>query len=491
MSSGTIQIITLLHNEMPIQALRHAFAQSKFSFFFAENAGEVFNKVNEESPVLFVIDLDSPSGNGLTICESVKRRRGENPYPCMLLLLSTHEPDSALRARAYQAGAEGILQRDSRAIDFRLWALGLKDLQLQADSFHALVVDDDSVSKLFLASTLKKMGGSYEHATSLEEAKRLQSDGVFDILFLDNYLPDGTGIDFCRDIKKDPKWTAIPIIGLSSNNELSLEFIRNGANDYLSKPFNAEEIETRTQKELNRLALTREFSSLAEKEQSLNYQKNLLLGMASHDLRNPIAFILSALQLLESEEPQERKILGMIENSANKALKLLEETLAMTKLESGHVRLEPEKIDLFTLVRSQCSLLKNFADKKEIDLNVNLPDDELVLPFDMDKVAQVLDNLISNAIKYTPRKGVVTVRASSDNGTARVEIEDTGIGIPPEHLSRVFDAFCKIGNIPTGGESSTGLGLSIAKKIVEAHGGSIGVESEQDKGSTFHFTLPV
>jgi signal transduction histidine kinase len=250
---------------------------------------------------------------------------------------------------------------------------------------------------------------------------------------------------------------------------------------------------TRLNNEL--VAMQRELARKNAELERLNEQKNELLGMAAHDLRNPLQSILSysdfLLEDLSDELSEEhREFLSIIQSSTEFMATLVNDLLDVAKIESGKLQLNVEPTDLPPLVEQNVSLNRPLARNKDIALRASV--DELpTMELDRAKMEQVLNNLISNAIKYSPSDTTVDVRLYREHGKAVLSVRDRGQGIPEDELDALFEPFATTSVQGTAGERSTGLGLVIAKRIVEGHGGEIEVESEVGEGSNFVVTLPV
>ncbi len=246
--------------------------------------------------------------------------------------------------------------------------------------------------------------------------------------------------------------------------------------------------------ELNNL--TRELQKKNVQLDQLNKLKNQFLGMAAHDLRNPISSIMMYSELvLESDDydisDDLRKILDVIRTSSDFMLGLLEELLDVVKIESGKIQLNFEKVHPEDFLKKNIEINALLAAKKDIKLVLNIPQQLPQIALDPIKIEQVLNNLISNAIKYSHKNTTVSVSAFSTGQHLLISVKDEGQGIPENELQKVFVPFSKISVKGTEGEKSTGLGLSIVKRIVTGHFGRIWVESEAGKGSVFSFTLPL
>lgn len=247
----------------------------------------------------------------------------------------------------------------------------------------------------------------------------------------------------------------------------------------------------------NELAnLQREMTKQNIELEKLNRQKNELLGMAAHDLRNPLGVILTYSEFLESEATEalteeQRDFVTTIKEMSEFMLRMINDLLDVTTIEAGRLRLDLRPADLVRLIRRNVALNRVLAAKKEIEVSFTPFAATLVFPFDAAKIEQVMNNLIGNAVKFSHRGTRVQIRLTYEDDIARVEVEDQGQGIPEGEMHKLFKPFGTASVRGTAGEQSTGLGLAIVRKIVEGHGGRIWVESEVGKGSTFYFTLPV
>ncbi len=244
------------------------------------------------------------------------------------------------------------------------------------------------------------------------------------------------------------------------------------------------EVQTRTEE------LTRANQKLVE----LNDLKNKFLGMASHDLRNPLASIRGfSKYLLEKgkqvKEETREEFLTTIKTVSGNMLELISNLLDISVIESGQLKLKPEIASMQKLVEEKIHLQQILADKKNISLHTEF-EDVSEFSFDASRMGQVVDNLLSNAVKYSPPEKDVYVRLNCKEDKVRFSVQDQGPGITHEERDKLFQHFQKLSAKPTGGESSSGLGLAIAQRIVEEHGGSIGVESQPGEGANFFFELP-
>lgn len=241
--------------------------------------------------------------------------------------------------------------------------------------------------------------------------------------------------------------------------------------------------------------LQRELSKKNVELQRLNDLKNQFLGMAAHDLRNPLSVILAYSDFLRDEAqeqltPDQLEFVEEIQASSQFMLALINELLNISVIESGRLQLNTELTDVGGLVSRVAQLNRRLADQKEILLQVELPSTPLTMEIDALKIQQVLNNLLTNGIKFSHPKTQILVTTQIRDQVVEITVQDHGQGIPANELERLFKPFSRTSVRTTGGESSTGLGLVISRRIVEGHGGSIWVKSQVGQGSTFGFTLP-
>jgi len=224
----------------------------------------------------------------------------------------------------------------------------------------------------------------------------------------------------------------------------------------------------------------------------------------SHELRTPLTSIRGFVETLKdgaiNDPKNSRKFLNIIETHTEKLNNLINDLLELSKIESRELKMNFQPINLRELTEEVVANLKGVIERKELEVVVDIPFDFPQVEVDSEKIKQVLGNLLDNAIKFTPplragagftpQNGRICIRAVDKGKDIQIEVSDTGIGIPREHLPRLFERFYRVDKARSRELGGTGLGLSIVKHIIQAHGGKIGVESEFGKGSKFFFTLP-
>ena len=225
----------------------------------------------------------------------------------------------------------------------------------------------------------------------------------------------------------------------------------------------------------------------------LNELKNKFLGIAAHDLRNPINVIGGMSQMiikLDLADEKKKEFIETINRVSGQMLNLLNDLLDISAIESGNFTLRPEMCDVADVIAERVDLIALNAETKNIEITTEIAEVPQ-FAFDRERVAQVLDNLLGNAIKFSASGTTIAVTARRAGDFAEISVADQGLGIPAEELPKIFGEFERSSTRSTAGEPSTGLGLAIVKRMIEAHGGTIDVESEVGKGSIFTFALPL
>jgi signal transduction histidine kinase len=219
------------------------------------------------------------------------------------------------------------------------------------------------------------------------------------------------------------------------------------------------------------------------------------MSMVAHDLRNPLTVISGYAEILQEESAppshaRQDRAVNTISANVEHMLHLTDDLLELSRLRSGTIQFDMEPLPIKIVIEEVCASFEPQMAEKRLGLKLELPPGLPLIWGDHFRLTQVLNNLVSNAYNYTP-SGAVIVAAQPGNGLVKVSVSDTGIGIPPDELQRLFTHFFRGEHEVVRRQKGIGLGLSIAQSIVQAHGGDIWAESEVGKGSTFHFTLPI
>jgi signal transduction histidine kinase len=385
---------------------------------------------------------------------------------------------------------------------------GRDGLKVTDDRASILLVDDRDDKLLALQTILADLGQNLVLARSGEEALRVLLQREFAVIVLDVNMPGMDGFETAVLIRQRQNSELTPIIFISAVNYSEIHLVRGyslGAIDYILAPIVPEILRAKVSffvdlyKKTEQLKLQAEIQSrLAHAEASrqeaeaANSAKDRFLAMLSHELRMPLTPILFSASMLSKDErlPEyARKQLESIAHHVQVEARMIEDLLDVARISEGKLKLALDSVDIRALIDSALSICAENLSSKNLSVRREFQADDPLVLADPARLSQVLWNLIQNAAKFTPSDGRVTVRVTNpEQDWLRVEVIDTGIGIEPEALPRIFDPFEQVEPGRAGG---LGLGLAISKAIVESHGGKISANSEgSQRGSTFAIELP-
>jgi two-component system sensor histidine kinase/response regulator len=373
--------------------------------------------------------------------------------------------------------------------------LGIEDSQTST----ILVVDDSHEANRVVCVLLRHEGFQVKAAYGGREALDIILNDPPDLVLLDVMMPEIDGLEVLRRIRTNPETLELPVIMVTALGDTQdvIRGLELGANDYLTKPpqFEILVARVRTQLKLKRLQDQRREDILRLRE--LDALKDKFLQIAAHDLRNPLNNIVMSTELLDEHkdefsqiDPDFKSILMMVRLAIRMMQSIVNDFLDLQAMQSGQLELHRERLSLNDVIEQVLLQFASYADQKEVSVQANLADDLPECYADPDRLMQIASNLIGNAIKYSHQGGSVTVSSRPCDGCLRVEVQDDGPGILEEEMPLLFTPFARLSNKPTGGEKSSGVGLSIARQLVELHEGEIGAESTSGVGSTFWFEIP-
>jgi len=375
-----------------------------------------------------------------------------------------------------------------------------------------LVTDDELNTLKTLSANLEDMGYRVDTATNGQEALELIRKRGFNIIIADIKLPDISGLEILETAKELNPETAVIMITGHASLETAVNAINEGAYAYILKPVAMSELETTLKNALREQRLLSENRELVESLQQSNKrmeEANRALGQVSqaksdftarmsHELRTPLNSIIGFSEVLLSKKmsPSDRatheEFLGYIHISAEHLLHLIDSILDLSKIEAGKLTLEPREFDLRVLLEDvNITVLPMLTTKKQA-LTIEIGDGVNTIFADEPKMKQIFLNLLSNAHKFTPRGGKIKVACQLEKPhLLQCSVTDNGIGISRQDQQKIFEEFGQAKENPVDNAKGVGLGLSIAKRLVELHGGNVWVVSEPGGGSTFTFTIPL
>jgi len=354
---------------------------------------------------------------------------------------------------------------------------------------NVLLVEKDPCVSGFVRSALSECSNSVrfcaETAEDIPGAVSLMEQRNFDIVLLDAELPDGSGPDPVREIRKLKPYIPIVLITSSGDEQAAVEAIKNGADDYLVKGKIFKDVLRRSIR--YSIERKRQRRRNLEQVQSLNRELKDFAYIVSHDLKAPLRGIKTIAAWISTDygdklDEEGKKQIEMLTSRVDRMHNLIEGVLSYSRV--GRITEQMVEVDLNVLVSE---ITDTLSPPEHIEIVV-----EDILPmivFERTRIMQVFQNLLGNAVKYMDKQqGLVKIGCKDDGDFWRFSIEDNGIGIEPEHFDRIFRIFQTLS--PRDEVESTGVGLTVVKKIVELYGGGIWVQSEPGTGSTFYFTLP-
>jgi len=370
------------------------------------------------------------------------------------------------------------------------------------DAGGILVVDDVADNVRVLAGLLEERGYRVRPVTSGKAALRAVESEPPALILLDINMPELDGYAVCERLAAHVEHRKIPVIFVSAMSEPfdKVRAFRLGAVDYVTKPFQFDEVCARVNAHLSLRRLRQDLEehnrNLEETNRKLREMETLrddLTNMLVHDLRSPLAGMIASLELLQEElAPQLSRThsedIGLALHASRRLVDMVSSVLDVSRLESRKFPLDRRPHDLSTIVEEALSSLGRLS--KRVSIRFERPTSPELVSCDRSVIVRVVTNLTANAITHTPSDGEITLSVSRDGSRVVLRVRDTGSGIAPEEQRRIFEKFSQ----GAGGHRrpySSGLGLTFCKLAVEAHGGSIGVESEPGAGAVFWFALNV
>ena len=402
-----------------------------------------------------------------------------------------------------------------------------ENLNTLPNSATVLVVDDNPVNLKLLNHTLSSAGYKVKMEVNGLNVIPQVKNSMPDLILLDIMLPNISGFEICEQLQADTLTQSIPIIFMTALSDTvdKVKGLSLGAVDYITKPFQKEELLARVRTHLhlkrliesletqnqelrqltqrnedleNRVAeRTAELKQALEKEKELNQLKSRFITMASHEFRTPLAIISSSSGILQKfsdrlNEARKQEHLQTIQHTIKHIIQILDDVLMINRAEADKIELNLETADIIDfchhlqaeIAASNNQHTINFS----VDLNAEITANSLLIQFDKKLLRQIITNLLTNAIKYSPNHNPVNFSLTKTDNKLIFKISDHGIGIPETDQVKLFESFHRASNV--GNIAGTGLGLSIVKKCVDLHQGKISVESQIGKGTTVTVSIP-
>jgi signal transduction histidine kinase len=347
-----------------------------------------------------------------------------------------------------------------------------------AENEGVLVVDDNADMRDYVCRLLH--GWTVTTASDGLAALDIARTTSPHLIVSDVMMPGLDGFALLRELRSDPRTATIPVLMLSARagEEARVSGLGAGADDYITKPFGARELRARVASLLKLSRARREAELQKRHAEAANRAKDEFLAMLGHELRNPLAPILTALQLMAMKDGdafvKERTI---VDRQARHLVRLVDDLLDVSRIARGKIELRHKSVDLADVVASAVEAVDPLLDDRQHQLTVNVPRG-LVVNGDPTRLTQVVMNVVSNAAKYTHAGGTIEIDAAGEHDTIEVRVRDNGIGVSAEMLPHIFDMFTQERQALHRADGGLGLGLTIVKSLVELHGGTVSARSQ-------------
>jgi signal transduction histidine kinase len=365
-------------------------------------------------------------------------------------------------------------------------------------SLPALIlnVEDNGPKRYLKTRALAGAGFEVLEAADAATARALVRERRPDLVLLDVRLPDGDGRDLCAWIKGSEETAQIAVIQTSALLVDSHERVASldaGADGYLAEPLEPGELIAHVRALLRVREAERERQAAMAALQEADRRKDEFLAMLAHELRNPLAPIRNAVEILKSEDPALReRARTIVSRQVSHLARLVDDLLEVSRITQRKVVVKRAPVTLRSVIDSAIETARPFVDANRHALAVSIPDEDVWLEIDAVRIAQAIGNLLNNAAKFTPRGGRIRLGARLDGAEVEIEVVDNGTGIAPELLGSVFDLFTQDDRSLERSQGGLGIGLSLVRGMVELHGGSVHAESAgRDQGSRFAVRLPL
>ena len=365
-------------------------------------------------------------------------------------------------------------------------------------SDYKILIVDDVVSnvlllKILLTNEKFQVCTANNGRTCIEMAKKEHPD----LILLDVMMPDINGFDTAVVLKKDEQTKYIPFIFLTALNTPQdlVHGFQVGANDFLTKPFNKEELVMRVTQQISLVAAKRIIEKQNAELKATLSNRDKMYSVIAHDLRSPMASIRMVLNLVvqsasvETVGPELYMLLDQANRESEEVHDLLDNLLKWTKSQTGRLNVVLQELDLNDIVPGVVEIFDVIAQTKHITLELKKTDAPLKVTADNDMLKTVLRNFMSNAVKFSPENSTIQIIMANEGDFARVSVKDQGVGIAADRLGSIFHKGET--TYGTGGEEGSGLGLQLCQDFARKNGGDCYVESVEGQGSTFSFTIPI
>ena len=373
------------------------------------------------------------------------------------------------------------------------------NMEINPSEYKILIVDDVMSNVLLLKVLLTNEKFAIATASNGRQALEQVDKENPDLVLLDVMMPDMSGFEVAQHLKANPKTADIPIIFLTALNSTTdiVKGFQVGANDFISKPFNKEELIIRVTHQISLVAAKRIILNKTEELQRTIAGRDKLYSVIAHDLRSPMGSIKMVLNMLILNLPSETigdemyELLTMANQTTEDVFSLLDNLLKWTKSQIGKLKVVYQDINMVEVVEGVSEIFTMVASLKNIKIVQDVPVENVAVRADIDMIKTVIRNLISNAIKFSNEGSEVVVSLTEEDGMAIVSVKDSGCGIDDENQKKLLHTDTHFSTFGTNNEEGSGLGLLLCQDFVVKNGGKLWFTSKKGDGSTFSFSIPL
>jgi signal transduction histidine kinase len=367
-----------------------------------------------------------------------------------------------------------------------------------------ILVDDEELILGLFRSVLQTQGYEVDIAVDGQQALQLCAENDYHIMITDLNMPNMDGMALLKRVKD--RWPMMEVIVVTGYGTMqtAIEAMKVGASDFIIKPVNFEQVQFTIQRCVHKIKAAMENQELREinaQLRSVNELKDKFLAITNHEIRTPLTIIKGYMEILEmivdAQDPEVAETLEILKNTTNELSQTVERMHLLNQANQVSLRNRPEKTDLKTLLESVCEKMRRLFDYRKIEFKVKIPDKSIVAYGSAKKLRIILQELLQNALKFTPEGGNVEVFCRDGENEVAVVVKDTGIGIPYDKQELIFTGFYEVQdsiNHKSGNEEfmggGMGIGLRLVKELVTALNGRIELLSEPGRGSVFKVVLP-
>ena len=477
--------------------LRSHLEEAGYEVAEARNGTEALAIGADFGPDCITMDVQMPEMDGFEATATIR----ETPWGRRVPIIFVTSMDSLEdREKGFALGATEFISKKSTA-SWREVTLAVDKLlktEGRLEGVTILVTGADELHRLPVVECLRRQGGKILEADNgTDTIAVLRSQGPhLDMIIADWSLADMRADALCTQIRQKEGYRIIPFIALIEAGDRPdvLQFFAGGGTDYVIKPFAKEEFIARVGVHLETRALIKELRHNVDELESLSRMRDSFLAIASHDLKSPLSGIMNGAELLLMDhglKPENRHLVEMTITASKFMLEVINDIVELGRNEGKKESLLNDLLPVIPCVKVAVSTLQQQALSKGVHLEAQyLYERDPVVRGDRNRFLRILNNLLSNALKFTPEGGSIRVTVDQKKGDLLITVADTGIGIPESMLPQLFERYSKSSRPGTNGERGTGLGMSITKQLVDQHNGTLELESAEGKGTVVRLCFP-